>query len=142
MLATVVAVSDHGVTLDVDGAAACARCASGKGCGAGFVAGKRSRPIRARLLPGVRVREGQQVNIELAGRNLLRAAALVYGLPLTGALAGASLAWVLQAGDPGAAILAIAGIGAGVVASRLRLRRDDYLRRFTPVVTGPATEPG
>ena len=138
MQGTVVSISSASVTLDVDATLACARCASGKGCGAAYFASGRDRQIRAQVLPGVQVREGQRVQVELAGSNLLRAAVLVYGVPLAGAVAGASLAWALEAGDLVAAVLAVAGIGAGLVVSRLRLRRDHCLQQFTPVVTGPA----
>ncbi|MDJ0700960.1 MAG: SoxR reducing system RseC family protein [Woeseiaceae bacterium] len=138
MHGTVISISSAGVTLDVDATLACARCASGKGCGAAYFAKDGNRQIRAQLLPGLRVREGQQVKVELAGSNLLRAAMLVYGVPLTGAVAGASLAWALQAGDLVAAALAIAGIGAGLMVSRLMLRREHCLQQFTPIVTGPA----
>ena len=138
MHGTVISISAAGVTLDVDATLACARCASGKGCGAGYFVRGRDRELRARLLPGVQVREGQRVQVELAGSNLLRAAVLVYGVPLAGAVAGALLAWTLQAGDLVAAALAIAGIGAGLVVSRLRLRRDHCLQQFTPIITGPA----
>ncbi len=139
MHATVVAVFDDGVTLDVDSAIACARCAAGKGCGAGFLARNRNQLVQARLLPGVRVHEGQHVHIELAAQNLLRAALLAYGVPLLGAIAGASIAWATGVGDVAAAIMAVVGIVAGLVVSRGRLRRESCLQRLTPVVTGPAS---
>ena len=88
---------------------------------------------------GVDVRAGDEVTVELASDNLLRAAGIVYGLPLSGAIGGAGIASLLGAGDPGAAGLALAGVVSGVAAGRLRLRRTGCLRRFTPTVTGRLT---
>jgi positive regulator of sigma E activity len=79
--------------------------------------------------------EGDQVAIELAPDNLLRASLIVYGLPLLGAFIGAAGAWLSGAGDLGAAITALAGVGVGIVAGRSRLQRSGCLRTFTPVVT-------
>lgn len=113
----------------------CARCASGKGCGAGLIGGdEESRRIDALLPPGMAVGPGDEVRIELAPDNILRAAAIVYGFPLSGAVTGAALAWALGAGDAGAAITALAGVAVGMLAGRMRLSRITCLRRFTPTV--------
>ena len=114
----------------------CARCAAGKGCGAGVLGGdSKLRRIDALIAGGVVVREGDEVRVELAPDNLLRAALIVYGLPLAGALVGAGVAYLIGAGDLGAAVSALGGIALGVAAGRARLRRGNCLRRFTPTVT-------
>lgn len=114
----------------------CARCAAGKGCGAGLLGGDdRPRRIDALIAQNLDVCEGDHVRIELAPNNLLRASLIVYGWPLLGALAGASAAWLLAKGDLGAALSALAGAAVGVLAGRLRLQRSGCLRAFTPVVT-------
>lgn len=115
----------------------CARCASGKGCGAGILGGnEKLRRVDAMIAPGLDVQEGDSVSIALAPNNLLRASLVVYGLPLAGAIAGSAAAWLLGAGDAGAAVLALAGAGLGMSAGRLRLRQAACLREFTPHVTG------
>jgi len=114
----------------------CARCAAGKGCGAGLLGGDdRPRRVDALITQDLDLVEGDQVAIELAPDNLLRASLIVYGLPLLGAVTGAAGAWLSGAGDLGAAMTALAGVGVGNVAGRLRLQRSRCLRTFTPVVT-------
>lgn len=114
----------------------CARCAAGKGCGAGILdGGGGPRSIEARLAPGLELREGDRVRIELAPADVLRAAWNVYGLPLAGAVLGAGGAYLADAGDLGSALAALAGIGAGMLAARNRLQRAGCPLRFTPIVT-------
>ena len=78
---------------------------------------------------------GDVVSIELAPGNVLRAALIVYGLPLAGAAAGAALAYAFALGDAGAAGAAIGGLLAGALGGRRRLRDETCLARFTPTVT-------
>lgn len=122
--------------VEVSASFSCARCASGKGCGAGLIAGN-AGPRRIEALVGrhLDLRVGDRVQLELAADRALRGAALVYGLPLCGALAGAAIAWGLGAGDAFAVLAATAGVLAGFALGRRRLRREECLRRFTPLVT-------
>jgi len=127
----------HGVRaiVAIEAATACARCASGRGCGAGvFTARQGVRRLEVALAAGSGLAEGDVVNIELAPGNVLRAALLVYGLPLAGAAAGAALAFAAALGDAGAAAMALAGLAAGAVAGRRRLRDDACVARFTPTL--------
>ena len=121
--------------VEVAAAFRCERCASGKGCGAGLLAGDEApRRIDALVARQLDLHVGDRVRLELAGNNVLRAAGLVYGLPLSGALVGAGLAWWSGAGDAAAAVAAIVGALAGVTAGRRRLRRETCLQQFRPVV--------
>ena len=121
--------------VDVDAAAVCARCASGRGCGAGILPGRTgNRRLEVPVEPGLQLAEGDIVGIELAPRSVLRAALIVYGLPLAGAVCGAALAYLAALGDGGAAMLAIGGLFAGSMISRHRLRDDSCLAEFTPIV--------
>lgn len=114
----------------------CARCAAGKGCGAGLLGGdERPRRVDALIARDLELGEGDHVRIELAPNNLLRASLIVYGLPLLGALVGAAGAGLSGAGDVSAALAALGGAGIGMLAGRLRLRKNECLRAFTPVVT-------
>lgn len=136
----VLTVHDNAVppraVVEVTASLRCARCEAGKGCGAGILGGDKSlRRVDVLIPRGLDVRQGDKVSIELAPNKLLRASLIVYGLPLCGAIAGAFAAWLSGAGDIGAAFAALAGAGIGVVVGRLRLRRADCLRHFTPTVS-------
>jgi len=122
--------------VEIAAAPVCARCASGKGCGAGLLAGdEQPRSVEALLAQGLAVREGDSVRVQLAPRNLLRAALIVYGLPLTGAIVASAAAWLLGASEPAAVAMALVGAGLGLLIGRLRLRQARCLREFTPTVT-------
>ena len=126
--------SPHAI-VEVDAAVHCARCAEGKGCGAGLLGGGRGiRRVDARIGAGVTVREGDEVRIELKPSRILYASLLVYGLPLCGALAGAGIGFLAGLGELDAAGAAIVGIVAGLLVARMRLRRDDCLRQFRPTI--------
>ena len=119
----------------IDVAIACPRCAAGKGCGAGLFADTgRERRVEAAVRPGLQVAEGDLVEVVLAPDNLLRAALIVYGLPMAGAIVGALLAYALSLGDVAAALAALAGLILGLLLGRWRLRQEDCLSRFVPTV--------
>lgn len=119
----------------IDVAVACPRCASGKGCGAGLFADSgRERRVEATVRPGLQLAEGDLVEVVLAPHNLLRAALIVYGLPMAGAIVGAALAYALALGDIAAASAALAGLALGLLLGRRRLRQHDCLSRFVPTV--------
>jgi positive regulator of sigma E activity len=121
--------------VNVDVAAACPRCAAGKGCGAGLLTGSGGdRQVEATIPSGLDIAENDVVEISLAPDNLLRAAVIVYGLPMLGAVAAAAIAYVFSLGDAAAAVAALSGLGLGFAVSRWRLRRTACLRRFIPSV--------
>lgn len=129
--------------VEVTASVSCARCAAGKGCGAGILGGdEKPRQVDALIARGLNLREGDRVQIALAPNNLLRASAIVYGLPLMGAVAGAAGAWWAGLGDLGAAFSALAGVGVGILAGRRRLQRTGCLQMFTPTVTARLAEAG
>ena len=116
-------------------AAACPRCAAGKGCGAGvFAAGSSERQVEAQIPRGLEVAVGDVVDLTLAPSNVLRAARIVYGYPMAGAIAGAALAWGLGFGDAAAAACALLGLFGGLAVGRQRLRDAGCLAEFTPRV--------
>ena len=119
--------------VSVDAAAVCPRCAAGKGCGAGiFGASASMRRIEVSLPPEFDVSEGDTVSLSLGSRKLLQAAIIVYGWPLLGAIAGASLAYLGDLDDAGAAASALAGLAVGVTLARIRLGHKDCMSRFSP----------
>jgi sigma-E factor negative regulatory protein RseC len=114
---------------------ACPRCAAGKGCGAGLFAAKPGeRRIEVTVPTGLTVAVDDEVEVCLTSDRILRAAAIVYGIPMLGALAGALIAYGAGFADEGAAATALAGLGIGLVISRRRLRQADCMQRFTPSI--------
>lgn len=114
--------------------AGCARCAEGKGCGGGVFA----RLLRHRLdeLPVTnecRAAAGETVLIGLAEEAVFNGALLMYGLPLAGLLGGA-IAGQLAAGEAGALLTGLAGIGAGLWLARGRSENLNADRRYQPVM--------
>lgn len=125
------------VTVEVVAGVICERCESGKGCGAGLLGGARkSRTVHATVGPDVVVEDGDLVSLSILPVSLLRAAIIVYGYPLAGAVCGAAAAYGLGYADVGAAITALLGIVGGYLLARARLRGERCLHEFTPVIAG------
>lgn len=128
---------DRTVVVAVESVVACERCASGKGCGAGLLGSQLGdKQIQATLAADLDVRIGDVVSIKLEPRHLLRAAVIVYGYPLCGAVLAAIAAFVTGLGEVAAALAALGGLVAGLLLARNRLRRSRCLRDFTPTVVG------
>ncbi|MGB5491579.1 MAG: SoxR reducing system RseC family protein [Woeseiaceae bacterium] len=121
--------------VEVDSVIQCARCAQGKGCGAGLLgATSGSRRVDALVGTGLAVSEGDEVRIELAPSDVLKASIIVYGTPLAGAVTAAVIAYLAGLGDLYAALAAIFGLASGLLVARTRLQKAGCLRRFTPTV--------
>jgi sigma-E factor negative regulatory protein RseC len=135
--ARVVTAGSTFATVSVDAAVACARCAAGRGCGAGLLQQGRTRLIRVRVADGVDLEPGDRVRLELEPLHLLRAAWLAYGLPLFAMVLSVAAATVMaeQASDPATMAFAAAGLAAGLIAGRGILRRDSCLQHLTPMVS-------
>ena len=100
----------------------CARCASGKGCGAGIgEMDGRPRRVNAVIPARYEIEVGDNVRIALAPDRVLAAALIVYGMPLAGGVVGAVAGY-------------LAGLAVGAILGRARLRRDRSLRRLTPTI--------
>jgi len=115
----------------------CARCAAGKGCGAGLLTGKTGfTEIEIQLPPGHHYRAGDAVTLSIASSSLLRAALLAYGLPLAGTVSALTIGWIVMAplSDLAAALIALAGLLAGFVTGRSQLRKDDWCKQFVPSI--------
>ena len=126
--------------VDVKAEAVCARCAAGRGCGAGVFGARRGiRRLDVAVDESLDLAVGDAVSVELAPGNVLGAALVVYGLPLAGAAVAAMLAYGLGLGDAGAALVALGGLCAGALAGRRRLQRAGCLAQFTPTLTRAAT---
>lgn len=120
--------------IDVDVAAACPRCASGKGCGAALFT-ESSRQVEASIPPEMSLLVGDFVEVSLSSDNLLRAALIVYGVPLISALLPVALAYALSFSDVAASLAALAGLLFGVTIARRWVESDRCLQRFMPTIS-------
>jgi len=127
--------SPSSAEVEVSGGLTCARCASGRGCGAGLLgSSNKNRRVTARIASGITVQEGDEVCMELESRRLLQAAWLVYGTPLAAALIASAGAYLTRLPDIYAAVAALVGAGVGVAIARSRLRKTTCLRQFMPII--------
>lgn len=134
----IVSIADGYATVSVDAAEICARCAAGKGCGAGLLTGSnRTRLIEVHLSPGSGLAAGDEVKLTLAPAHLLRAAVLAYGLPLGGIVIAPGAAWFLNQSlnDHTAIALAIGGLLIGGLFGRHFLNKDACLKNLVPTVS-------
>jgi sigma-E factor negative regulatory protein RseC len=137
----IVSISNDSATVEVERIAACARCAAGKGCGAGLLSGSTKAAIlEVSLSPHSQFSAGDEVRLKLEPAHLLRATILVYGLPLAGMVLGPSAGWLISRPltDGVAVAYAAAGLAAGFIASRWLLNRNHCLKQFIPKIEGPA----
>jgi sigma-E factor negative regulatory protein RseC len=115
----------------------CARCAEGRGCGGGVLSrllGDRLHKIRA-ATGSVDVSPGDLVLIGLGEDVVLRAAAIVYLVPLLLALAGAAAATVLTGGGDFAALAGAAlGLVLGLRWARAYGHRKEADSALHPVI--------
>lgn len=97
--------------------ARCQRCAVGKGCGAGLLGRQLARRLRVDADP--RWRLGDRVTLPDPGRWVSKSAALIYGAPVVGLLAGMGLCGLacelIALSAPGSDLLLAAGGMAGAL---------------------------
>lgn len=138
--ATVLSVSERSLRLRVDAGAACARCAAGRGCGAGVFGTGRTRELELARPATAQFVPGDRVTLALPARRLLRASLLAYGLPLLTLLAVPLAAEHAFGPYPDAwlAALAAAALGLSLVAGRRLLARDRCLSTLVPEIAGRA----
>lgn len=131
----IVSVHAGYAVVEVDAELVCERCASGKGCGAGLLGGGAgAQRISVSVPADLDVVDGDLVSIVLQPKDILRAAVIVYGYPLAGAVIGAIAAAIAGFGDVAAAVAALSGITVGFLSASRRLRNARCLREFTPAV--------
>lgn len=120
-IATVVAAENEGVWLTTKVVSTCHSCQANDTCGTGMLARAfTSRPSRFFVNTDRTLLPGERVKIALAEQGLLKAAFMVYVLPLlliTAVIMIAQLIW--QPPEPVLILLAIAGGVAGFLLARL-----------------------
>lgn len=115
----------------------CPRCAAGKGCGAGLLAGTGGpAEVSVQLPSGHRYHVGDAVTLSIASSSLLRAALLAYGLPLAGTVAALTVGWLVMAplSDLAAVVIAGSGLLAGFIVGRKQLQKEAWCRQFVPSI--------
>lgn len=136
-VATVVSVHNSRAVVRAEAAAVCARCAAGRGCGAGLLGGTRSvGELEVTVAEGVRVRAGDRVCLSLEPANLLTASVFAYGFPLLGLMAALLLTWLVPVpvSDPQAVLAGALGLAIGAWAGRSASRGRACARRLEPVI--------
>jgi sigma-E factor negative regulatory protein RseC len=140
-VATIISVDNGMATVAVSRAVACARCAAGRGCGAGLLSASEKRAkLQVAVPKELDLKTGDVVVLELSPDTLLRASLLVYGLPLAGLVTALSIGWLVAGplADGVAIGLGIAGLLTGLFLGRVRLGRDRCLQEFLPRIAGRA----
>jgi sigma-E factor negative regulatory protein RseC len=135
-IATVIERSGPDALVRVD-APVCARCAAGRGCGAGVFASARSgTTLRVAVDAGLSVSVGQRVTLALGESSLMRAALYLYGAPLLGLLLGAGISQaVLQSANDTVSLAAgAAGLAVGACAGAVLSRRDACMADIRPSI--------
>ena len=124
-------------TVEVDTAVFFSRCASGKGFGAVIFGSDRGpRRLDALVVGQLELHEGDEVQLELAPQSVLRAALIVYGIPLAATVLVTGIAYLAGLTDMEAVLAVSAAVAVSVIIGRQRLRRSSCLRQYTPAVTG------
>jgi len=125
--------------LEFAGSAACARCASGKGCGAGLFSGLLllSAPARLPLPAEAGYRAGQHLRAGIRPRRLVIAALLLYLLPVLAFVTGVLLADALWPASDGRTL-----VGGLLACAMLWLPALAMVRRWPVQVDRIAVCPG
>lgn len=137
-IARVVAFDAERLTLAFSAPDACQRCAQGRGCGAGVFGRLFSRrATRVNLPAKLSVSPGEWVRVGLEPRQLAFAAAMHYGLPLLGFLAGSVAGHMALSGGAGRDLAALAAglaaffLVARSVSGRMRPAWNPVLERLS-----------
>ncbi len=113
---------------------ACGGCAAREGCGASALAQVfGARPSVVRAANPILALPGERVVVGLPEGAFLRAAAVLYLLPLLGLLIGA-LAGQTAAGERGAVLGGLTGLTGGLVGVRRLSRRHFHHPEYQPVI--------
>ncbi|MDY6942390.1 MAG: SoxR reducing system RseC family protein [Pseudomonadota bacterium] len=122
-LAYVVSTEDGWATVQpIANSELCGRCAAGGGCLSWRLAVKGST-VSTRVRNTIAARPGDHVMLAIPARPVENHALFAFGLPLSGFFAGLLLAQSLHGGDGFSGGGAMAGLFAGWLVARYRLRR-------------------
>ncbi|WP_018693152.1 SoxR reducing system RseC family protein [Algicola sagamiensis] len=127
-VATVTRIHSPFVELEVQQATSCDGCASQEGCSTGVVNKALTKRLqRFQMKTDIQLSVGQQVKIGIQEKPLLKAALLVYILPLLLAIFMAGLAESIYINDIASVIGALAGGVIGFGLAKWQTRIDDRI---------------
>lgn len=135
----IVAIDAAGVLIETQRNSTCSSCSAQKACGHGILNTQSGRPNQRTLIPlnaaqRSQYRIDEAVELTIDERLLVRAALLMYLLPLLGLLLGASLAATLAPGDISAAFGALAGFVLALYGVRRSTIAKENEASFSPRV--------
>lgn len=136
--AQIIRLHNNGLTVRSRRPVACAKCERGEGCGGGLVGRllkNSEQEIFLPMAPDPAWRAGQAVELLIPASNVLQLAALAYGIPLLGLLAGALFANALYGGNGSVIAGAVIGLIAGMAVSKALLHRIRNGVRVAPIVS-------
>ncbi|WP_026958630.1 SoxR reducing system RseC family protein [Aliagarivorans taiwanensis] len=138
--AKVVEVTEHGAVVECISRSACSACSKAEDCGNSSLAKAfPSRVHRFEVATPLKVAPGEQVELGLPAKQLVRHALLVYLLPLVCLVLGSAGGALLGAANGSSEGLSIAGAGIGLalgfVLSR-RLSRQQSGNHAKPSIVG------
>ncbi len=115
---------------------ACGSCSASDGCGTSALASLFERRARAlRVSNDIGASVGQTVTVGLSEGGLLRAAFLVYMIPLLTMIGAGVLVGLAMPGNEGLTVLAsLVGFGGGLLLVRRKGRRLEDDPRYQPVL--------
>jgi len=138
----VLSVAGETVVIQPSGLQSCAKCRTGKGCGAGTLStffGRRQQSLTASST--ISVAAGDNVVIEIHERALLLAAGLMYVLPVVLLLSGALFAKYIipNASEFVQIVTALIGLSSGIFCSRRLSERYFKSHAIEPKVVARCT---
>lgn len=118
--ATVVKIDAKQIWLDVERQSTCSGCKLRNGCGTGLLSRHVGQRFSRLVVPRTQnLQVGEQVQVQIAEKELLHGALMMYLLPLLGLIGGAALVNVVS----GPAWLEIIGGVSGLIAGFIWLGR-------------------
>ena len=133
---TIVEIIDSELVVQVIQQSTCGSCAAQKGCGQGvlakYLSGSQFIRVALKHRPATDFQIGEQVELGVEESAMLRAAFLVYLVPLLLLIAGATLGNLVS--EPSAIIMGVAGLVIGGIYVRKQSLKKADDPRYSPVV--------
>jgi len=133
---TIVEIVDSELVVQVIQQSTCGSCAAQKGCGQGvlakYLSGSQFIRVALKHRPATDFQIGEQVELGVEETAMLRAAFLVYLVPLLLLIVGATLGNLVS--EPYAIIMGVAGLVIGGIYVRKQSLKKADDPRYSPVV--------
>lgn len=133
---TIVEIADSELVVQVIQQSTCGSCAAQKGCGQGvlakYLSGSQFVRVTLKQRPATDFYVGEQVELGVEESAMLRAAFLVYLVPLLLLIAGATLGNLIS--EPFAIFMGLSGLVVGGIYVRKQSLRKVDDPRYSPVV--------